>query len=145
VRAVQARRAVRARRYELIDLHGPPDGRRCAASPKSDERAIKREHEHRDKHVPSTASLGTASRQLFSVFNHRDEQVAYALVELDFTSVNDVLVDEDLRRRGIATALYDHIEREVGHKLRPHHVRYADGRAFWKARELQSRDREGNT
>jgi GNAT superfamily N-acetyltransferase len=100
----------------------------------------------RDKHGAEyrVARHGVAN-QLFSVFNHRDEQVAYALVELDFTSVNDVLVDEDLRRRGIATALYDHIEREVGHKLRPHHVRYADGRAFWKARELQSRDREGNT
>jgi GNAT superfamily N-acetyltransferase len=84
------------------------------------------------------------ARQLFSVFNHRDEQVAYALVELDFTSVNDVLVDEDLRRRGIATALYDHIENVCGVKLRPSRVRYADGRAFWKTRELQPRDREGN-
>jgi hypothetical protein len=49
-----------------------------------------------------------------------------------------VLVDDDLRRRGIATALYDYIEREVGHKLRPSRVRYDDGRKFWKARESRT-------
>jgi GNAT superfamily N-acetyltransferase len=76
------------------------------------------------------------ANQLFCVYNHQG-QVAYALAELDFSNVNDVLVDEELRRRGIATALYDYIEREVGHKLRPSRVRYADGREFWKAREAQ--------
>jgi GNAT superfamily N-acetyltransferase len=92
----------------------------------------------RDKHGVEyqVRRFGVAS-QLFCVYNDSG-QVAYALAELDFSSVNDVLVDEDLRRRGIATALYDYIEREVGHKLRPSRVRYDDGRKFWKARESRT-------
>jgi hypothetical protein len=43
------------------------------------------------------------------------------------------------RRRGIATALYDAIEAAHGFRLVPNHMRLADGKAFWRARQGKHR------
>ena len=62
--------------------------------------------------------------------------VARAVLRVDLGCISDVLVyrRED-RRRGIATALYDLIEAELGRPLRPSQVRSNKaGRAFWASR-----------
>jgi hypothetical protein len=61
--------------------------------------------------------------------------VARALVMTERPSVADVLVyrRED-RRRGIASALYQLIESDLGCRLIPSRIKSAAGRAFWAHR-----------
>lgn len=58
--------------------------------------------------------------------------------------IKDVVVySTDDRRRGIATALYDAIERLHGFRLLPNHMRLADGKAFWRSRQGTARSALG--
>jgi len=63
--------------------------------------------------------------------------VARAVLRLDKGCINDVLVYRKAdRHRGIATALYDLIEGELGRPLRASRIRMRSkaGRAFWASR-----------
>lgn len=66
--------------------------------------------------------------------------IARAALNTRRQCVSDVIVyDPRDRRRGIATALYDHIEREYGFTLVPNRMRLGNGKAFWKARRSAAR------
>lgn len=66
--------------------------------------------------------------------------IARAALNVRRQTVSDVVVyDPADRRKGIATALYDYIEREMGFTLMPNRMRLANGRDFWKAREKPQR------
>lgn len=41
----------------------------------------------------------------------------------------------EFRRRGLATALYDHIGQDLGKPLVPNDALTPDGEALWKSRE----------
>lgn len=60
-----------------------------------------------------------------------------ALAELPHQNArycSNVFTDRLWRRRGIASALYDLIERVHGITLRPSHILLSDGELFWLAR-----------
>jgi hypothetical protein len=62
-------------------------------------------------------------------------QVARALVMTEKPSVSDVLVyRRQDRRRGIGSALYRLIERDLGRPLVPSRIKSAAGKAFWAHR-----------
>jgi GNAT superfamily N-acetyltransferase len=62
-------------------------------------------------------------------------QIGSAKLDRSGTYVSDVDVRKDLRRRGIAAALYDHIEKDIGKGLEPSPLHQTgDGQAFWKGR-----------
>lgn len=70
--------------------------------------------------------------------------VARAVLNLRRGCIQDIVVySVDDRRRGIATALYDAIERLHGFRLVPNHRRLADGKAFWRARSGSGRQALG--
>ena len=48
--------------------------------------------------------------------------------------VDHVFVDPSLRRRGIASAMYDRIEQAIGQKLVPSELQTDDGAALWRGR-----------
>jgi GNAT superfamily N-acetyltransferase len=75
-----------------------------------------------------------AGRKTFSVL-HQGHHVGWAHLSLAGDSVTDLHIREDHRRRGVATALYKHIEAHIGkHLKRSTHQTYL-GNAFWKSRE----------
>jgi GNAT superfamily N-acetyltransferase len=49
-------------------------------------------------------------------------------------SVAEVVVMKAWRRRGIASALYAHVEAELGQPLRPSRIRTNAGKALWASR-----------
>jgi hypothetical protein len=64
-----------------------------------------------------------------------NELVARPYVRVDLGSVREVLVYcKADRRRGIASALYDLVEADIGRPLVPSRIRSKDGRAFWARR-----------
>ena len=69
--------------------------------------------------------------------SHRREapRVARAVLHPMRGAVTDALVYREAdRRRGIASALYDLIEQDLGQPLRPSRIRSTAGRAFWAKR-----------
>lgn len=48
--------------------------------------------------------------------------------------VSDVGIHGEFQRRGLASALYRHIEKHIGKPLRPNEFQTPDGEALWKAR-----------
>ncbi len=62
--------------------------------------------------------------------------------------ISSVAVHGEYQRRGLATALYAHIERHLGRKLEENWATTPDGEAFWKSRKRataneQARDARG--
>jgi hypothetical protein len=83
-------------------------------------------------------SRGVNNEHVFTVM---DGDVRAAYVRLSHTG--EYVVDLDVggrwnpeyRRRGIATAMYDYIERGLGYRLQPSPTwRTDDGKAFWASR-----------
>ena len=67
--------------------------------------------------------------------NSPEERVGYAKLSSDGQSIMDVVISPAWQRKGIATALYDFIERDLQLKLRPSTMyQTPDGKAFWAAR-----------
>lgn len=67
---------------------------------------------------------------------HGDKCIALAeLPHQHARYCSNVFTDRAWRRRGIATALYDLIERVHNITLRPSHILLPDGEAFWCARD----------
>jgi ribosomal protein S18 acetylase RimI-like enzyme len=64
-----------------------------------------------------------------------DVMVARAVLHPMRGAVTEILVHRETdRRRGIASALYDLIELDLGRPLRPSRIRSIAGRAFWARR-----------
>jgi hypothetical protein len=67
-----------------------------------------------------------------------DTAVARAVLDPMRGSVVDVLVYREAdRRRGIASAMYDLIERDLRRPLQPSRIRSVAGKAFWAKRRQQ--------
>ncbi len=65
--------------------------------------------------------------------------IARAALNVRRQCVSDVVVyDPSDRRKGLASALYDHIEREMGFTLVPNRLKLANGKAFWSARHARA-------
>jgi hypothetical protein len=71
--------------------------------------------------------------------------VARAVLRLEKGCISDVLVyHQSNRRRGIASALYDLVEADLGRPLVPSRIRSKAGRLFW-ARRTVSQSRLGRS
>jgi hypothetical protein len=71
-----------------------------------------------------------------------EELVARAVLRIDKGCISAVLVYRKAdRRRGIASALYDLVEADIGRPLRPSRIRSRAGRAFWARRLAATKPR----
>jgi hypothetical protein len=76
-----------------------------------------------------------AGATVYYVHDAGEILVARAVLRFFKGCIDDVLVYREAdRRRGIASALYAHIEAELGQQLRPSRIRSAAGRKFWASR-----------
>lgn len=64
----------------------------------------------------------------------RDNQIGYVEIIKGTNFIEDVVINEEFRRKGLADYLYNYIEKDLKIKLRPSSIQYEDGKAFWKAR-----------
>lgn len=65
----------------------------------------------------------------------RGKKIAYAEIFNDANYVDDVQIyDEKYRRKGLATWLYDYIEKDLYRKLKPSPIQLKDGERFWENR-----------
>ena len=79
-------------------------------------------------------SVDADGRDVFNVF-HQAHKIASATLSSDKSYVGDVEVQPEHQRRGIAKALYKHIERVLGYPLKPSPLHQTDaGRALWSQR-----------
>lgn len=67
-------------------------------------------------------------------FDNQEDRIGYVLIKRDQGYVRDVEIDEEYRRKGLASFVYDHIEKDLKIKLRPSSNQLEDGEAFWKNR-----------
>jgi ribosomal protein S18 acetylase RimI-like enzyme len=72
---------------------------------------------------------------VYYAYDAKGHKIAWVQLEPNQESVQEVHVDESLHRRGIATALYDLIERDIGQKLKPNQDLSPFGKAFWASRK----------
>lgn len=83
--------------------------------------------------------LGSNNEHHYSVHNDGQE-VGEARLSHTGKHVVDLWVHEKHRRKGIATALYNHIENHLGHKLTQSPTwQTPDGKAFWDSRNNKKR------
>ncbi len=68
----------------------------------------------------------------------KDNKIASMSFDFDTNTVFDARVDSEFRRKGIATYVYDYIEKDLGIKLQPDKTQLDDGIAFWKNRLKKS-------
>jgi hypothetical protein len=64
----------------------------------------------------------------------RDNQIGYVEIIKGTNFIEDIVINEEFRRKGLANYLYNYIEKDLKIKLRPSSVQLEDGKAFWKAR-----------
>ena len=65
----------------------------------------------------------------------RGKKIAYAEIFENANYVDDVQIyDEKYRRKGLATYLYDYIEKDLRRKLKPASIQLLDGEKFWENR-----------
>jgi GNAT superfamily N-acetyltransferase len=80
----------------------------------------------------------TRDYPVFEVFAVIDgKQVGRLTFDVGSNHVRGVEVDADYRRQGIATALYDYVENELGYHITPSKYLEPDGQKFWAARRLR--------
>ena len=85
--------------------------------------------------VRHTPPSGSASYHRYTVHDENGNKVAHADVVAAKKRVMSVGVDQEHRRKGIASALYNHIEKHQGFKLEPNWAQTPDGEALWKSRK----------
>ena len=74
-------------------------------------------------------------RHKYDVLGDDGKQViAYAELDRKAKSVMSVHVDREHRRKGIASALYTHIEKHLGYKLQENWATTEEGSALWNGR-----------
>ena len=61
-------------------------------------------------------------------------KVAVVYFNLKNKYIQDIEVFHPFKRKGVATFIYDYIEKEYNIKLKPSSTLLSDGKAFWKAR-----------
>jgi ribosomal protein S18 acetylase RimI-like enzyme len=109
---------------------------------------------------PGTASVGSGMLNKFKIEKTKgvndepiytvkdgDKYVGEARLSHTGEYVVDLGIQPEYRRKGIASELYDHIEKDLGTKLKPSPVYQTDaGKAFWEARNnnLKLTPVEGN-
>lgn len=64
----------------------------------------------------------------------RNKKIGYVELIEGSNSVEDIEINEEYRRKGVATYLYNYIEKDLKIKLHPNSIQLEDGEAFWKAR-----------
>lgn len=60
--------------------------------------------------------------------------IGHADVSFGKNRIMSVGVENDYQRKGLASALYDHIENKIGTTLRPNEAQTEDGQALWASR-----------
>jgi len=74
-------------------------------------------------------------RSIYTV-HHQGNKIASAKLSGQDHYVTDVDVKPEFRRKGIASKMYDFIEKHTGKQLKPSPMyQTADGKALWKKRE----------
>lgn len=86
----------------------------------------------------STRPDGKVYRTVY-VLNENGHCIAHAALGHKAITMMDVQVYDlpghpNYRRRGLATAMYEFMEKQIGHKLKPDWAQTPDGEAFWKSR-----------
>lgn len=70
-------------------------------------------------------------------------RIGFADIDHGKTEISFVNINEEYRRKGVSSFLYDYIEKDLGRKLKPSADLLDDGEAFWKARSRSNpRDEE---
>jgi hypothetical protein len=70
--------------------------------------------------------------------HHKGKKVGEARLSHTKKHVVDIEIDKEHRRKGLATALYNHIEKHLGHKLSPSPTwQTPDGKSFWASRNTK--------
>ena len=65
-------------------------------------------------------------------------RIGFADIDNGKTEISFVNINEEYRRKGVSTFLYDYIEKDLGRKLKPSLDLLDDGDKFWKNRNKRS-------
>lgn len=65
-------------------------------------------------------------------------RIGFADIDHGKTEISFVNINEEYRRKGVSSFLYDYIEKDLGRKLKPSADLLDDGDKFWKARNKRS-------
>jgi GNAT superfamily N-acetyltransferase len=68
-------------------------------------------------------------------------EVGFAELHRDGDRVMDVQIDRDHQKKGIGSALYDHIEQTLGHPLKQQWAETDAGKALWASRNRRGQDK----
>jgi hypothetical protein len=69
-------------------------------------------------------------------------RIGFADIDRGKTEISFVNINEEYRRKGVSSFLYDYIENDVGYKLKPSLDLLEDGEAFWKSRNKKNNPRD---
>ena len=69
-------------------------------------------------------------------------RIGFADIDHGKTEISFVNINEEYRRKGVSSFLYDYIEKDLGRKLKPSADLLDDGEAFWKTRNKRSNPRD---
>lgn len=69
-------------------------------------------------------------------------RIGFADIDHGKTEISFVNINEEYRRKGVSSFLYDYIEKDLGRKLKPSADLLDDGEAFWEARSKRSNPRD---
>ena len=69
-------------------------------------------------------------------------RIGFADIDHGKTEISFVNINEEYRRKGVSSFLYDYIEKDLDRKLKPSEDLLDDGEAFWKARIKKSNPRD---
>lgn len=70
----------------------------------------------------------------YDAYNSKGEHVANLELRREKQAASSSYVRPEHQRKGIGSALYSHVERHLGYKLKPNAALTDDGKAFWDAR-----------
>ena len=85
--------------------------------------------------VSDNARFGRGVKVNKYAVHHNGKEVGHALMHQGAKGVINVHVEPSHRRNHIATHLYNHIEKHVGHKVKPTSIVSDEGEAFWNHRK----------
>lgn len=66
------------------------------------------------------------------------KRIGFADIDHGKTEISFVNINEEYRRKGVSSFLYDYIEKDLGRKLKPSADLLDGGEAFWKNRIKRS-------
>lgn len=78
---------------------------------------------------------------IYEVFLNK-KLIGHAEIDKGDKNITVVDINNNFQRKGVATYLYDYIEKDLGRKLKPSNTLLPDGEAFWKARNKRSNPRD---